>query len=378
MNRSHVFISHAAEDRPFAELIASKIREHDRIRPWIDTEHITTGVNILAALREGLSSMDIFLLLISQASLTSGWVKEEVEYALRKQADGESLLIIPFIIDSTELKDVESLYPYLLSRRVDRITPNSAGASVVIEAIHKATRLPMERTVSVSASAFQRDSEIEQMVKDVSLGNWDSALRPAFVILAATDEVGNNELFRRLARYQECPDEDLAWGARMTMETLVDLAPDLFDRALLVSMSESSDFSVRGSAASICLTLAQFAPDRVPLDVAMKLARHDEDWYVMEPATAALKSICKPRRNVLHFFFANLQDPEPQARAHAARTLRGIGAKEPQILDPKRLRRALSDLRRIGDREAEKYIADACQRVRATEQEDGYKYRLGE
>jgi hypothetical protein len=202
-------------------------------------------------------------------------------------------------------------------------------------------------------------------------------LGPAFTVLAATDEVGNNELFRRLAKYQECPDEDLAWGARMTMETLVDLAPDLFDRALLLSMSQSPDFSVRGSAASICLVLAQFAPDRVPLDVAMKLASHDEDWYVTEPATAALKSICKARRNVLYFFFTNLQHPESQARAHAARALRGIAAKEPEILDPQHLLRALNDLRRIGDREAEQYIAEAYQKVRATEQESGYKYGLG-
>jgi len=377
VKRSHLFISHASEDRLFAELLVSKIREHKTIRPWIDTEHIVTGVNMLAALREGLSSMDIFLILISQASIRSGWVEEEVQCALRKQIEGESLLIIPFIIDSTALKEVEALHPFLLNRRVDRITADPDGASVVIQAIHMATGLPEEKTSSGRASAFQRDPAIEQLVKGVGLGNWDSALGPAFAVLAATDEGGGNALFRRLAKYQECPDEDLAWGARITMETLVDLAPDLFDRALLLSMSQSSDFSVRGSAASICLVLAQFAPDRVPLDVAMKLATHDEDWYVTEPATAALKSICKARRNVLYFFFTNLQHPEPQARAHAARALRGIAAKEPQILDPDRLFRALSDLRRNGDREAEQYIAEAYQKVRATEHESGYKYGLG-
>jgi hypothetical protein len=377
VKRSHLFISHASEDRLFAELLVSKIREHKTIRPWIDTEHIVTGVNMLAALREGLSSMDIFVGLISQASIRSSWVKEEVECALRKQIEGESLLMIPFIIDSTDLKEVEALHPLLLNRRVGRTTADPDGASVVIQAIHMATGLPEEKTSSGRASAFQRDPAIEQLVRRVSLGNWDSALGPAFAVLGATDEGGNNELFRRLAKYQECPDEDLASGARMTMETLVDLAPDLFDRRLLVSMSRSLDFSVRASAASICLVLAQFAPDRVPLDVAMKLARNDEDWYVTEPATAALKSICKARRNVLYFFFTNLQHTEPQARAHAARALRGIAAKEPEILDPEHLLRALNELRRIGDNESERYIAEAYQKVRATEQEGGYKYGLG-
>ncbi len=302
VRRSHVFISHAKEDRVFAEVVVTKIREESTIKPWIDTEHITTGVDILAALRGGLTSMDIFLLLISKASLASAWVREEVECALRKQVEGESLLVLPFIIDTTALKELESLHPFLLSRRVDRIGPDTAGALLIVQVIHEATKLPTEKTPPRDSSGFECDPEIEQIVKGARLGDWSTALDPAFSILAATDRVGGNRLFRALVRYQECPDEELAWGARMTMETLVDLAPDLFNRGLLLSLSESSDFSVRGSAASICLILAQFAPERVPLDVVIKLARYDENWYVAEPATAALKSICKARRNVLHFF----------------------------------------------------------------------------
>lgn len=377
MKRSHLFISHAKKDLAFAELVVSKIRDEKMIQPWIDTQHITTGTNILAALRDGLTSMDIFVVLISTASLVSAWVKEEVECALRKQIEGESLLVLPFIIDGTLLKDLETLHPFLLTRRVDRVRQDRRGASSIINAIREATGLPLASTPPPPDSKFKSDPEIEEIVRDVRLGNWDAALDPAFTILAATDSNGGNELFRRLARYQECPNEDLAWGARMTMETLVDLAPELFDRRLLAPMSQSSDFSIRASAASICLILAQFAPDRVPLDVAMKLARYDEDWYVTEPATAALKSICKARRNVLHFFFKNLQDADAQGRAHAARAIRGIAAKEPGILEPDHLQRAIGELRRIGDQHAEEYIAEAWKRVRAAKFEDGYRYGLG-
>ncbi|HYN14704.1 MAG TPA: toll/interleukin-1 receptor domain-containing protein [Terriglobales bacterium] len=376
-SRSRVFISHASEDGVFAESLVSEIRQDKSLRPWIDTEHITTGVNILSALRHALSSMDIFIILISQASLRSNWVREEVECALRKQIEGESLVILPFITDGTSLKEVESMHPFLLNRRVDRITRDFSSASFVVEAIHRETNLPREMAPASGTSFFQCDPEIEHLVKHVRLGNWDSALEPAFIVLGATDEAGNNELFKRLAKYQECPDEDLAWGARMVMETLVDLAPDFFDRPLLISMSRSKDFSVRGSAASICLALAQFAPDRVPVDVLMTLSSHDEDWYVTEPATAALKSICKDRPNVLQVFFAKLLDPDPEARAHAARAVRGIAAKEPEILDAERLGCSLNHLLRIGDKNAAGYLTDALQRVRATKRRDGYKYGLG-
>jgi hypothetical protein len=252
--RSRIFISHASAEDDFAQSLVSEIRRDKSLRPWIDSEHITTGVNILSALRDGLSSMDIFLILISQSSLRSNWVREEVECALRKQIEGESLIILPFISDETSPREVESMHPFLLNRRVDRIPRDITGASAVVQAIHRETKLPWQ-TFSANVVPFQQDAEIERLIKNVRLGNWETSYDPAFMVLQAHDEGGSNQLFERLVKYQECPDEDLAWAARMVMETLVDLAPDLFDRALLVSMSKSKNFSVRGSAASICLIL---------------------------------------------------------------------------------------------------------------------------
>jgi hypothetical protein len=378
VKRSHVFISHSHDDGAFAELLVAKIREDKAVRPWIDTEHITAGVNILEAVRDGLSSMDTFIVLISRRSMRSTWVKEEIQCALRRYCDGESVLIMPFIIDGTALEDLNRIHPFLLNRRVEQISPDASGASFVLKVIHKQTGVPSRSSARKRRSRFQHDREIERLVRHVVLGEWESALKPAFAVVRATDGDGHNRVFERLVRYQQCPNEDLAWGARMTMETLVDLAPEWFGRSLLLDMSRSRDFSIRSSAASICLALAQFAPDRVPLDVAMKLARYDEDWYVVEPATAALKSICEERRNVLHFFFAMLRHPKPDARAHAARALRGIANKEPEILRPEYLRAALRKLKGPEDKEARQYITEALRKARKVKRRNGYKYGLGE
>ena len=148
MKRSHLFVSHAKEDTAFAELIVSKIQDERGIKPWIDTEHITTGVNILAALRAGLTSMDIFLVLISQASLASAWVREEVECALRKQVEGESLLVLPFIIDGTELKELESLHPFLLIRRVEQGTTGLCRRGVHSPGHSRCHRLASKKSLS--------------------------------------------------------------------------------------------------------------------------------------------------------------------------------------------------------------------------------------
>jgi hypothetical protein len=322
--------------------------------------------------------MDIFIALISQASLASGWVKQEVQFALRKYIEGESLLVMPFIIDDTKLNELEKLHPLLLNMRVDSVTPNLIGAESVVQGVITRSGLSEEQPSSQRGSGFEPDPEIEELIRGVRLGSWDTAIAPAFKVLAATDDDGGNTMFLRLVTYQRCPDPDLAWGARMTMEILVDLAPHLFSRSLIASMAGSPDFAVRGSAASICLVLAQFAPALVPVDIVMKLARYDEDWYVMEPATATLKSLCRARRNILGFFYRGLRQSQPQARAHAARALRGIAAREPEILEAERLVRALHYLRRLGDKEAEVYIAEACERAGVTKFEDGYRYGLGQ
>ena len=127
MKRGHVFISHSHENGRFIELLVSKIRADKSVKPWIDTDHITTGVNILGAVREGLSSMDTFIVLVSRSSLHSVWVREEVECALQKHLRGESVLIMPFIIDDTALEDLDRIHPFLLNRRVERISPDAGG-----------------------------------------------------------------------------------------------------------------------------------------------------------------------------------------------------------------------------------------------------------
>jgi hypothetical protein len=53
-------------------------------------------------------------------------------------------------------------------------------------------------------------------------------------------------------------------------------------------MASHRNFSVRSSAAFIFLRWAQFAPDRISIDILPKLSAYEEDWYVERPANAAV------------------------------------------------------------------------------------------
>jgi hypothetical protein len=124
------------------------------------------------------------------------------------------------------------------------------------------------------------------------------------------------------------------------------------------------------------MNFAQYAPDRVPMDILLKLARHDEDWYVMAPAFAALKAMARQRPAALHVFFRRLHSSDSVVREYAANALADIANKEPDILDPEKLKQELSRLSQIGDHVAAEFIAEALPKVEEAERSSTYKYGL--
>lgn len=124
------------------------------------------------------------------------------------------------------------------------------------------------------------------------------------------------------------------WPSLHTVEECAELAPDLVSRLTLVKMAKHPNFSVRSTAASICLRWAQFASDRIPVDILLSLSKYDEDWYVQAPANAALKSMVRSVPGVLEIFFSRIGSSSEEERAHAADCILDIAKNDPVVLDP--------------------------------------------
>lgn len=371
MKLSRVFISHSSQDKEFAQLVVAGLRSPN-MAPWIDSEQIVTGDDIFDRLGQGLQLMDVMVFLVSKASLESEWVKLEVKYAVKREINERRVLVLPFIIDDTP---IDALDWFLSHRNVSCVAANPRGAEHIVNTVRQALQ---RRSVPVEASAqeseFRYDPRVNKLIENVGLGDWNAARDAAIEMLKATDEFGENELFQVLFTYIDCPDEDLRWGAIIAIESFAQLAPWLFNHELLSRMANHQDFSIRSSAASICFDLAHFAPDRVPIDVLLKLSTHDEDWYVTTPATAALKAMTRWRPAVLRVFFSRLHSPDPDAREYVAQALADIARTEPEILEPEDLIRAFTNLEQMGDKAALAYIAEALSKVRQVDRSGRYKY----
>ena len=70
-----IFISHSSEDKPFVEKVINEIG-YD----WVifDKYSFEAGQSLTDSIRKGIEDCDIFVLLISQHSIGSMWVQEEL------------------------------------------------------------------------------------------------------------------------------------------------------------------------------------------------------------------------------------------------------------------------------------------------------------
>ncbi len=368
-----VFISHSSQDKVFAGLVAARLREHD-MEPWIDTARISVGDDIFDTLGDGLKASDVFVFLLSNAALQSGWVEREVKFAAKRQIKENHILILPFIIDETP---VEVMPWFLASLNVRRVRADALGAAEAAAAAWRALQARITSAASAPSAQFQRDARIDKLVAGVKFLDREAAAAAAIEIVKATDPSGRNDLFEALLSYQDYPDDhDLLMRILSIIEGCAELAPSLIDHRVLARMSDNPEFSVRSSAASICMNLAQFAPDRAPVDILIRLSVHDEDWYVQAPANAALKAMARALPAVLQIFLGRLHSTDADEREHAAHALWEVAEKEPEILDAEELQRELLRLRSLRDKESAHYLADALSKVNQVTHASGYKYGI--
>jgi len=264
-----IFISHSGHDKAFAILVAERLRAGD-MDAWIDTQRILVGDDILGQIGDGLATMDLLILIVSQSALQSEWVRRELAYATTREVERTETLILPFIIDQTAFAEL----PWqIASRNGRRIEPNQAGATSIAEAVKEVlTRRVQPRMLQPSPVGFTRDPRVDQLTKNVRLGDYPSAERAAIAIVKETDSNGRNAVFEKLLDYQDTDDEDLLWQALPTIESVAELAPSLVSRHQLGRLASHRNFSVRSTAAAICHDWALNFPQLVPIDMLLKLA----------------------------------------------------------------------------------------------------------
>lgn len=109
-----IFISHSSEDKPFVEKVINEIG-YD----WVifDKYSFEAGQSLTDSIRKGIEDCDIFVLLISQHSIGSIWVQEELNL-IAPLIVTKGTQFLPYCIDdAVKMKD-ERLQPWVWDRLV--------------------------------------------------------------------------------------------------------------------------------------------------------------------------------------------------------------------------------------------------------------------
>jgi hypothetical protein len=110
------FISYSSKDQSFAERLHADL-QNKGVRCWFAPEDLKIGAEIRVGIDESIRVHDKLLLVLSETSVKSQWVQQEVETALAKERDQGRTVLFPIRLDDAVM-EVNAGWPsYLRNTR---------------------------------------------------------------------------------------------------------------------------------------------------------------------------------------------------------------------------------------------------------------------
>jgi hypothetical protein len=162
-----VFVSHSSQDKPAVEALAEALRARG-IEPWLDKWEIGLSGDFIAKINEGLDEADAGIIVFSEASADSPWVKAEASYLTWARAK-EGKLLIPVVLGDApfvppllrplirhKIADVEAIADALHNRKPGPVTPlgPAPGRVAVLVTLRRVASGAVEATLDISGDRY--------------------------------------------------------------------------------------------------------------------------------------------------------------------------------------------------------------------------------
>jgi hypothetical protein len=97
-----VFVSHSSADGATAERVAKGLQAMG-YGGWYAEWELKPGDSIVERIQKALSACDVLIVVLSPRSVASEWVQRELNSVLMAQLSGQSVLVIPVLIETCEI-----------------------------------------------------------------------------------------------------------------------------------------------------------------------------------------------------------------------------------------------------------------------------------
>jgi len=111
------FISYSAKDRDFAERLHADL-QNKGVRCWFAPHDLPIGAKILDGLDEAIRLRDKVLLILSEHSIRSDWVEDEVTTAFEEERNRGQPMLFPIRLDDTVMATQEPWAAKLRARNI--------------------------------------------------------------------------------------------------------------------------------------------------------------------------------------------------------------------------------------------------------------------
>ena len=97
------FISYSSQDDDFAQRLHADLQQRG-VRCWFAPEHLKIGDKFRMRIDESIRVYDKVIVILSENSIRSPWVEEEVEVALEKERTKNKLVLFPICLDDAVME----------------------------------------------------------------------------------------------------------------------------------------------------------------------------------------------------------------------------------------------------------------------------------
>jgi uncharacterized protein YjbI with pentapeptide repeats len=111
------FISYSAKDEDVAARLYADLQDKG-VRCWFDKHDLPIGAKILDGIDEGIRLRDKVLLILSEHSIKSDWVEDEVTTAFEEERKRGQLMLFPIRLDDTVMTTDEAWAAKLRARNI--------------------------------------------------------------------------------------------------------------------------------------------------------------------------------------------------------------------------------------------------------------------
>lgn len=99
---SSIFLSHSHKDKHFTGKLNEDLKDVG-IKVWFDEAEIRVGDSLIQKITEGLDEMEYIGAILSSNSVSSNWVKKELEIAMNDEINGKKVKVLPILIEDCSI-----------------------------------------------------------------------------------------------------------------------------------------------------------------------------------------------------------------------------------------------------------------------------------